>query len=44
MLSRGLFEALYHQDESKAWKFYDLAIVEQAVLETADTMHNPNKS
>lgn len=37
MPAARIFEALYRQDESKAWKFYDLVMVEQEVLKTGDT-------
>jgi len=31
-----IFEALYQQDEAKAWKFYDLIMSQQSILETGD--------
>jgi len=37
MPAAQVFEALYRQDERKAWKFYDLVMAEQAVLRTGDT-------
>ena len=37
MPAARIFEALYRQDESKAWKFYDLVMAEQSVLKTGNT-------
>lgn len=36
MPAARIFEAIYRRDESKAWKFYDLVMVEQVVLKIGD--------
>lgn len=36
MPAARVFEALYREDENKAWKFYDVVMAEQAVLKTGD--------